>query len=138
MNDRALKNLNMLREEEQPLLRRAVSMTARSPGLDTVHEAASVQAGQTHAARARLPGAVISIDCGAEPGCFYNLGLLDKVRNGMSASDAAIPIAVMVDQATTDLMRELRERQINRVVLNPFRPKILLDAFASFGGAATR
>lgn len=138
MNEAALKNLNMLLVEEQPLLRRTVSMTARSLGLGTVHEAASMQAAERMLRERAFQGAVISIDCGAEPGCFYNLGLLDKVRNGMSASDAAIPIAVMVDQATTDLMRELRERQINRVILKPFRAKILLDAFASFGGAATR
>jgi hypothetical protein len=56
-------------------------------------------------------GAVISIDC-AGGDCLYNLSLLDKVRNGLSASPATIPIAVMVDQATTELMYELRERQV--------------------------
>lgn len=30
-------------------------------------------------------------------------------------------------------MRELRERQVNRVSLKPFRAKILLEAFESFG-----
>jgi hypothetical protein len=78
-------------------------------------------------------GAVISIDCGVDAGCHYNLALLDKVRNGMSASAATIPIAVMVDQATSDLMRELRDRRVNRVILKPFRAKILLEAFEAFG-----
>lgn len=133
MNDVPARNLNMLLVEEQPLLRKTVSMTARSLGLGTVHEAASVQAAERMLRERAFNGAVISIDCGVDGGCFYNLALLDKVRNGMSASAATIPIAVMVDQATADLMRELRERHINRVILKPFRAKILLEAFESFG-----
>ena len=62
----------------------------------------------------------------------YNLTLLDKVRGGMSASDCKIPIAVMVDRATTELLNELRNREVNRVILKPFRAKILIDTFATF------
>ncbi|WP_432378722.1 response regulator [Duganella sp. P38] len=135
MPDAPSGNVNMLLVEEQPLLRKTVSMTARSLGIGTVHEAASVEAAERLLRERPFHGAVISIDCGANPGCFYNLALLDKVRNGMSASAASIPIAVMVDQATADLMRELRDRHINRVILKPFRAKILLEAFESFGAA---
>ncbi len=130
--------MNMLLVEEQPLLRRTVSMTARSLGIGTVHEAATVQAADRMLRERAFQGAVISIDCGAQSGCHYNLELLDKVRNGMSASDAAIPIAVMVDQATADLMRELRDRHINRVILKPFRARILLEAFESFSAQAQK
>ncbi|MRX09047.1 response regulator [Pseudoduganella sp. FT25W] len=132
MND-ASRNLNMLLVEEQTLLRKTVSMTARSLGIGTVHEAATMQAAERMLRERAFQGAVISIDCGADSDCHYNLALLDKVRNGMSASDARIPIAVMVDQATTDLMRELRDRQVSRVILKPFRARILLEAFESFG-----
>jgi CheY-like chemotaxis protein len=130
MHDAPSKNLNMLLVEEQPLLRKTVSMTARSLGLGTVHEAATVQSAERMLRERAFQGAVISIDCGAQGGCHYTLELLDKVRNGLSASDASIPIAVMVDQATADLMRELRERHVSRVILKPFRAKILLEAFA--------
>lgn len=138
MNEAMAKHVNMLLVEEQPLLRKTVSMTARSLGIGTVHEAASVQAAERMLRERSFQGAVISIDCGTQPGCHYNLTLLDKVRNGMSASDAAIPIAVMVDQATADLMRELRERQVSRVILKPFRARILLEAFESFGSTASK
>ena len=126
-------NLNMLLVEEQSLLRKTVSLTARSLGLGTVHEAATLQAAERMLRERAFHGAVISIDCGASGDCLYNLSLLDKVRNGLSASPSTIPIAVMVDQATTELMYELRERQINRVILKPFRAKILLEAFEAFG-----
>lgn len=124
--------MNMLLVEEQPLLRKTVAMTARSLGIGTIHEAASLQQADRMLRDRSFEGAVISIDCGAANGCLYNLELLDKVRNGLSASKSGIPIAVMVDQATADLMRELRERHVNRVILKPFRAKILLEAFESF------
>jgi CheY-like chemotaxis protein len=132
----APRHLNMLLVEEQSLLRKTVSLTARSLGLGTVHEAATMQAAERMLRDRAFHGAVISIDCGAGGDCLYNLSLLDKVRNGLSASPATIPIAVMVDQATTELMYELRERQVNRVILKPFRAKILLEAFESFSGGA--
>lgn len=122
--------LNMLLVEEQNLLRKTVSLTARSLGMGTVHEAATLQAAERLLRERAFQGAVISIDCGGA----HNLSLLDKVRNGLSASPATIPIAVLVDQATTELMHELRERQVNRVILKPFRARILLEAFESFGG----
>ncbi|MHA4866404.1 response regulator [Duganella sp. PWIR1] len=134
MSEAPARKLNMLLVEEQNLLRRTVSLTARSLGLGTVHEAATMQAAERMLREQKFHGAVISIDCGANGDCHYNLALLDKVRNGLSASPATIPIAVMVDQATADLMRELRERQVNRVILKPFRAKILLEAFEAFGG----
>jgi CheY-like chemotaxis protein len=135
MAEASLRHLDMLLVEEQTLLRKTVSLTARSLGLGTVHEAASMQTAERLLRERAFNGAVISIDCGTVAGCHYNLELLDQVRNGMSASDAAIPIAVMVDQATTDLMRELRERQVSRVILKPFRAKILLEAFAQMSSA---
>ncbi len=130
MTDASRRNLNMLLVEEQSLLRKTVALTARSLGLGTVHEAANLQTAERLLRERAFQGAVISIDCGG----VHNFALLDKVRNGLSASPATIPIAVMVDQATTDLMRELRERQVNRVILKPFRAKILLEAFESFSG----
>ena len=122
----------MLLVEEQTLLRKTVSMTARSLGLGMVHEAATVQSAERMLRERAFQGAVISIDCGAQGGCHYTLELLDKVRNGLSASDASIPIAVMVDQATADLMRE---HQVSRIILKPFRAKILLEAFAQMSSA---
>ena len=39
----------------------------------------------------------------------------------------------MVDHPTTALLQELRSRDISRVIVKPFRAKVLLDTFASFG-----
>ncbi|WP_332852000.1 response regulator [Duganella sp. S19_KUP01_CR8] len=127
-----IRNLNMLLVEEQTLLRRTVALTARSLGLGTIHEAATMEAAERLLREHRFHGAVISIDCGSLPGCTYNLALLDRMRNGIYSSDCGIPIAVMAEHATAELLSDLRERHVSRVILKPFRAKVLLDAFASF------
>ena len=132
MTEAPARQMNMLLVEEQTLLRRTVSLTARSLGLGTIHEAATMQAAERLLREHAFQGAVISIDCGTQPGDGYNLALLDAVREGMSASDKAIPIAVMSESATEELLAALRERQVTRVILKPFRAKVLLDAFATF------
>jgi CheY-like chemotaxis protein len=137
------KHLNMLLVEEQTLLRRTVSLTARSLGLGTVHEAANMSSAERLLRDHAFHGAVIAIDCGVAERYSYNLALLDQVRAGMSASVPTIPIAVMVDHATPDMLEALRKRQVSRVILKPFRAKVLLDTFATFAvldsaGAAGR
>jgi len=133
MPERPRKPLNMLLVEEQPLLRKTVSMTARSLGMGTVHEAATAEAAEKLLRERSFEGAVISLECGAFGGAAHNLTLLDRVRGGMSASSPKIPIAVMVDRPTAELLQELRNREISRVIVKPFRAKVLLDTFASFG-----
>lgn len=122
--------LQMLLVEPETLLRRTVSLTARTLGLGQIHEAASLAAAERLLREQAFHGAVIAIDCNAVTEKGYDLSLLDLVRDGQSSSDAGIPIAVMADRATTELLRELRTRDVSRVILKPFRARVLLDAFA--------
>jgi len=133
MPERPRDPIDMLLVEEQPLLRKTVSMTARSLGMGTVHEAATAEAAEKLLRERSFQGAVISLECGAFGGAAHNFTLLDRVRGAMSASRATIPIAVMVDHPTAALLQELRSRDISRVIVKPFRAKVLLDTFASFG-----
>jgi CheY-like chemotaxis protein len=132
MPDQAASTLKMLLVEPETLLRRTVSLTARTLGLGQIHEAASMPAAERLLREHAFHGAVISIDCSNATERGYDLALLDLVRDGHSGSDAGIPIAVMADRATTELLRELRTRDVTRVILKPFRARVLLDAFAEF------
>lgn len=129
------KPLQMLLVEPEALLRRTVSLTARTLGLGQIHEAASAAMAERMLREQNFHGAVIAINCDRPEGCGYDLALLDQVRYGMSASARDIPIAIMADNATAELMRELRQRQVSRVILKPFRARVLLDAFAAFDTA---
>jgi CheY-like chemotaxis protein len=124
--------LNMLLVEPETLLRRTVSLTARTLGLGQIHEAASPEAAQRLLKTQAFQGAVIAIRCDANSDCPYDLALVDQIRAGDSASPSTIPLAIMADHATAELLRELRQRDIDRLILKPFRARVLLDAFSAF------
>ncbi|CAH0224734.1 hypothetical protein SRABI118_02312 [Massilia sp. Bi118] len=132
MTDHAL---HMLLVEPETLLRRTVSLTARSLGLGMVHEAASVEAARRLLGQRRFDGAVIAVECVEGEGeRRYDMTLVELIRQGLSLSDADMPIAIMADRATTELVKELQGRGIGRVILKPFRAKVLLEAIADFSG----
>ena len=125
-------SLNMLLVEPETLLRRTVSLTARTLGLGQIHEAASAEAAQRLLRAQAFHGAVIAIRCDADGDCPYDLALVDQIRAGESASLCSIPVAIMADHATTELLRELRQRDVDQLILKPFRARALLDAFSAF------
>lgn len=125
--------LHMLLVEPETLLRRTVSLTARTLGLGLVHEAASVDAARRLLDQRSFDGAVIAVDCVEQEGrrC-YDMTLVEQVREGLTVSKRDIPIAIMADQATPELVKELQGRGISRLILKPFRAKVLLEAIADF------
>lgn len=132
MPERQNGALDMLLVEPETLLRRTVSLTARSLGLGLIHEAASVEVARNLLRTRPFHGAVIAIDCDAPGDSPYDLTLLDQIRAGDSASPSGLPVAIMANHATTALLRELRQRGVDRVILKPFRARVLLDTFAEF------
>jgi len=128
-------SLHMLLVEPETLLRRTVSLTARSLGLGMVHEAASVEAARRLLGQRHFDGAVIAVECVESEGeRRYDMTLVELIRQGLTISDADMPIAIMADRATAELVKELQGRGISRVILKPFRAKVLLEAIADFAG----
>jgi len=127
-------NLHILLVEPEALLRRTVSMTARSLGMSQVHEAASTGVAMRMVHQQRFHGAVVAVECvGSGAGQRYDLSLIDQLRADDTPGGRTMPIAILADQATPTLLAELRERRISRVILKPFRAKVLLETIAGFG-----
>jgi len=122
----------MLLMEPEDMLRRTVSLTARSLGMAEIHEAASPGKARQLLREQRFHGVVLAIDCGG----IHDFSLLDQVRQGKTASSPAIPIAVLAERCDAALMEALRERDVNRIILKPFRARVLLDTFAVLSAAA--
>jgi CheY-like chemotaxis protein len=126
---------DMLLVEPATLLRRTVSLTARSLGLANVHEAA------THALALRLlkgtafDGALIAIDASQEMDRASAISLLDQVRAGSTASLTTMPIAVIIDQCDAEMLALLRARGVTRVLLKPFKARNLVDTFGALAPA---
>ncbi|WP_313171657.1 response regulator [Massilia oculi] len=124
---------HILLVEPEPMLRRTVVMTARSLGMSQVHEAASNDAALRMLRSRTFHGAVIAVDCvGRGADQQYDLGLIDRLRAD-DTPGKTMPIAIMAEQATAELLSALRDRNISRVILKPFRAKVLLETIEKFG-----
>jgi len=124
---------HILLVEPEPMLRRTVVMTARSLGMSQVHEAASNDAALRLLRSRTFHGAVIAVDCvGRGADQQYDLGLIDRLRAD-DTPGKTMPIAIMAEQATAELLSALRDRNISRVILKPFRAKVLLETIEKFG-----
>lgn len=129
---------HILLVEPEPMLRRTVVMTARSMGMSQVHEAADNAAALRMLHARTYHGAVVAVGCvgsGAER--RYDLGLVDQLRASVKPGQS-MPIAIMAEQATAQLLNELRDRRISRVILKPFRAKVLLETIEKFGELARK
>ncbi len=127
-------SMRMLLMEPETLLRRTVALTARTLGVGNIQEAGNAALAERMLKEKAFHGAVIAIDTGATD-TVCDLGLLDQVRNGMTASHRAIPIAVLAERCDAALLQELRRRDITRIILKPFRARLLLDVFNEFTAA---
>ncbi len=127
------RSVDMLLLEPSTLLRRTVSLTARSLALGEVHEAASEATAMRLLYGKLFHGAVFAITPqSADDAAPPELALIDTIRTGYSASRRDIPIVVMLEYVTPELLAALRQRQVSRVIVKPFRARDLLDTFAQF------
>jgi len=134
MPERKPQDNHVLLVEPQAMLRRTVALTARSLGMAQIHEAASIALARQILRQRPFDGAIIAVDDGD---AVHDLGLLDQVRGGDSASSPHMPIAVMADNCTGEQLAQLKQRQVARVIVKPFRAKILLEALASLARQKT-
>ena len=130
-----MSDSHILLVEPEPMLRRTVVMTARSLGLSQVHEAASNDAALRMLRSRTFHGDVVAVNCiGSGADRQYDLGLIDRLRADDKPGQT-MPIAIMAEQATAELLGALRDRNISRVILKPFRAKVLLETIEKFGAA---
>lgn len=74
---------------------------------------------------------LIALDFCGRKYAQYDLSAIDKIR----ASDQRcrdMSVAVLVEHCTAHLLQKLRQRDVTRVILKPFRARHLLDTFAEF------
>ena len=121
----------MLLMEPELLLRRTVALTARSIGVATILEAANAATASKMLKERIFDGAVIAVDS-ADGSQLADLALLDELRGGRTSTDPAIPVAVLAERCDAALIAALRARDVNRVIVKPFRARTLIETFGEF------
>lgn len=119
--------MNILLVEPANLLRRTVAMTVRSIGAAEVTEAATYPSAQGFCERRRFDGAVIAVDWPLPLDACKGLALIQQIRHGQGPSAASIPIAVLVESCTAELLQVLRACDVKRILIKPFRVRDVID-----------
>jgi len=118
--------IDLLLVEPQFLLRRTVAAVARDLRLANPQECTSVDAAARLMAAQAYDALFLSLD--EEDAA---LALLGRVRAGDTGCDATIPVAVTAAACSTSLALRLKDLDVRRLLLRPFKVKGVLDAIAS-------
>lgn len=102
--------------EPDGLVRSTVAATCRELQLVRLQQLSSTAQGEKHLQTSAEDGLLISV---AEGGSA--LALITRLRAGGFRSEAHIPVVVMAPVADADLVARLKELDVRRLLLQPFR-----------------
>lgn len=123
--------IELLLVEPQFLLRRTVAAVARDMRLANPREITTIEQAQSVLALYRFDALFLSLEEEAAA-----LELITRVRSGDTKCDAGIPMAVMAGSCGTPLALRLKELDVRRLLLRPFKVKGVLDAIVALRATA--
>jgi DNA-binding response OmpR family regulator len=109
--------------EPDALLRRTVALTARSLSMGDVREATRGDEARAQMRSTRFKAGLLALDAGSDG--LLDLSLLDEWQATQGPAGSAV--AVMLRTCTPTLLAELGERGVKRIIVKPFRARVLLD-----------
>ena len=118
--------IELLLVEPQFLLRRTVAAVARDMRLANPKELTSIEQADVLVALRAFDALFLSMDEEAAA-----LELMDRVRNARTRCAADIPIAVTAASCSAPMALRLKQLDVRRLVLRPFKVKGVLDAIAA-------
>lgn len=122
--------LPVLLLEPSALLRQTVALTAISIGAGTVWQASNVREAKELLQSRRFAGAVVAVDEG-EGSIDGVLQMIATIRGGKLASAGDMPVYVLASACSRALLERLYPLDIQRVLIKPFRARLLIEALSS-------
>ncbi len=124
-------NGRLLLVEPQFVLRRTVSTMARDMGLADVQEATSPAVAEKMLAERRFNALLVAIDDEGEA-----LKLVGRVRAGDTSQPPDVLIAATVSSCDVELALRLKELDVCRLLLKPFKVRGMLEVISALGAPA--
>lgn len=118
----------LLLVEPQFVMRRTVATMARDLRLADVQEATSAAAAEKLLADQRFDGLLIALDDEGDA-----LELVRRVRAGASAQPTDLPVAATAAACDVELALKLKQLDVRRLLIKPFKVRGMLDAIAALG-----
>ena len=104
------------------VLRHTVAAVARELGLADIVEATSLDSATEQLARRRFDACLVSVADDRR-----ELALIQRLRSGELATAADTPVAVTTALCDAGMILALKEMQVSRIVLTPFKVRTLLE-----------
>ncbi|MDR7269701.1 CheY-like chemotaxis protein [Pelomonas saccharophila] len=118
----------LLLVEPQFVLRRTVSTMAREMGLADVQEATSPALAEKLLLERRYDALLIAIDEEGEA-----LELLRRLRAGEASHPTDMPVAATAMACDVELALRLKQLDVRRLLLKPFKVRGMLEAISALG-----
>jgi len=115
--------IDLLLVEPHFLVRRTVAAVARDMRLADPREVTTIEQAEALLAASSFDALFLSLDEEAAA-----LGLMARVRNGDTKCARDVPIAVTAAACATPLAMRLKQLEVRRLLLRPFKVKGVLDA----------
>ena len=118
--------ITLLLAEPQFLVRRTVAAVARDMRLADPQEVTTIEAAARLVSFQPFEALFLSLDEEAAA-----IELMNLVRSGDTKCDRLVPIAVTASACDTALAMRLKQLEVRRLVLRPFKVKGVLDAIVA-------
>lgn len=128
MTARVAASGRLLLVEPQFVLRRTVSTMAREMGLADVQEATSAAVAEKLLIDRRFDALLIAIDEEGE-----SLELVRRLRAGETSQVVDLPIAATAISCDVDLALRLKQLDVCRLLLKPFKVRGMLEVISALG-----
>jgi DNA-binding NarL/FixJ family response regulator len=124
-------NLSVLLVEPQPLIRSLVVSVGRQLDLACIEETASVEVAVQRLEGTRYDGLLLSLEDHGRA-----VALLERLRAGGLASPAGMPVVAMTACCTVELAMLMKQLDVRRLLLKPFKVKTVLESIEAIAAEA--
>lgn len=128
MSSRVTPSGRLLLVEPQFVMRRTVATLARDMGLADVQEASSAAHAGKLLRERRFDALLITLDEEGEA-----LELMRQVRAGEASHPAELPIAATATSCDVEMALRLKQLDIRRLLLKPFKVRGMLEVISVLG-----
>lgn len=114
--------LNLLLVEPQSMVRSTIVSVARQLNLPRIDDTSSVEVARQRLACTRYDGVLLSLDERDTA-----IALLERLRAGELVTPADTPVVVTASGCNTELALTLKQLEVSRLLLKPFKVKSVLE-----------
>lgn len=123
--------LDILLVEPSSLTGSIIMATARQLNLPAVRQVTTVRNAQQQLTAKDFSGVIVSLDEAPEA-----VTLLEQLRSAQFAVHAQVPVAVTTTQVDASTAAQMKELQVRRVLLKPFKVRDVISTIELLRGPA--